>query len=89
MDHLMEGTRAMPQYLTVAEACELARISRSTFYKLLADPSSGLGQVVVRIPGLTRARVPERQFRRWLESLPVAKSAGKSRSSPCLSRAGS
>ncbi|MHC5059163.1 MAG: helix-turn-helix transcriptional regulator [Planctomycetota bacterium] len=79
----------MAEYLTIHEACELARISRSTFYKLLADPASGLDRVVVRIPGLTRARVPERQFRRWLESLPAARPARRSRSSPCFSRVGS
>ena len=78
----------MSEYLTVAEACNLAGISRSTFYKLLADPDAGLGRVAVRIPGLARVRVPERAFRKWLESTPATASR-RSRSVPCLSRTGS
>ena len=78
----------MSEYLTVVEACSLAGISRSTFYKLLADPDTGLGRVAVRIPGMARVRVPERAFREWLESMPAA-GATRSRSSPCLSRTGS
>ena len=69
----------MSEYLTVAEACKLAGIARSTFYKLLADPDSGLGQVAVRIPGLSRVRVPERAFREWLESTPATPAAAKRR----------
>ena len=56
----------MPEYLTVNEACDLARISRTTFYKLL-ETDSGLADVVIRIPGLRSMRVPERRFRAWLE----------------------
>ena len=70
----------MSEYLTVAEACKLAGIARSTFYKLLADPESGLGQVAIRIPGLLRVRVPEKAFREWLESTPATAAPAKRRS---------
>jgi len=62
----------MAEYLTVMQACGIAGISRSTFYKLLADPDSRLGEVAIRIPGLARVRVPERAFREWLESAPAS-----------------
>lgn len=58
-------------YLTVTQACELAAIGRTTFYKLLDDPESGLAAVAVRIPGLGHIRIPRRRFRQWLESAPV------------------
>lgn len=66
----------MSDYLTVDEACELARISRTTFYKLLDDERSGLARTVIRIPGLARLRVPERRFREWLEGRPAKPRAG-------------
>ena len=54
-------------YLTVQQACELAAISRSTFYRLLSEPKSGLPQIVVRIPIVNRIRVPRQRFCEWLE----------------------
>ncbi len=75
----------MPEYLTVNEACDLARISRTTFYKLLDDADSGLAAITVRIPGLARLRIPEPAFREWLESLPVKEKTGKARLRPCVS----
>jgi excisionase family DNA binding protein len=55
-------------YLTVGAACELAAISRSTFYRLLDNPETGLGEVAIRIPGLNRIRLPRSRFCEWLES---------------------
>ncbi len=69
------------EYLTVAEACEVAVISRSTFYTLL-DPDSGLAQIVIRIPGLRSMRVPERRFRAWLEGGRF-RARRKRRETPC------
>jgi excisionase family DNA binding protein len=58
-------------YLTVTQACALAAIGRTTFYKLLDDPESGLAAVTVRIPGLGHIRIPQRRFRQWIESAPL------------------
>jgi hypothetical protein len=58
-------------YLTIDQACALAAISRTSFYKLLDDPGSGLAEVAVRIPGLHRIRVLRRKFCQWLESCPA------------------
>ena len=71
----------MSEYLTVRKACEIAAISRSTFYKLL-ETDSGLAQIVIRIPGLRSMRVPERRFRAWLESGRV-RVRRKPRETPC------
>ena len=63
------GERATaPLYLTIAEACELANISRSTFYRLLGYPESGLAGTIIRIPGIQRIRVHKSKFIKWLES---------------------
>jgi excisionase family DNA binding protein len=78
----------MPEYLTVSEACDLARISRTTFYKLLANADSGLAAITIRIPGLARLRIPEQALREWLDSSPVKKKAGKARLRPCVSPKG-
>lgn len=54
-------------YRTIAETCARFSIGRSTFYRMLADPASGLSDVVVRVPPVTgRLRVPERAFEEWL-----------------------
>ena len=58
------------RYLTVAQACALAAISRSTFYRLLEDSQSGLAEVAIRIPGIRRIRIPSDRFVQWLESAP-------------------
>ena len=54
-------------YLNVQQACRLLQVGRSTFYRILADPSSGLADVALRIPVVGRMRFPERKLRRWLE----------------------
>lgn len=74
--------RVADGYLTVNQACELAAISRSTFYRLLDDPDSGLAEVALRIPGLSRIRVPCQRFREWLESGRI-RTRKKSRITPC------
>lgn len=56
------------QFLTVNEVCERYGFSRSTFYRMLADPQSGLRSVVLRIPPpWGRIRVPEDEFEAWLK----------------------
>ena len=76
----------MPEYLTVSEACDLARISRSTFYKLLADPDSELATIAIRIPGIARLRIPEQAFREWMTGTPTRKKkARKAQLQPCIS----
>ncbi|MCW8137707.1 MAG: helix-turn-helix domain-containing protein [Planctomycetota bacterium] len=59
-----EGPR---EYLSINEVCARYAISRSTFYRMLADPRSGLRGVVVRIPpprGRIRVSLPA--FEAWL-----------------------
>lgn len=54
-------------YLTVAQTCERFEISRATFDRTLRDPSSGLSEVIVRLPPVTgRVKVPLRAFEAWL-----------------------
>tara|TARA_B100000965_G_C19361680_1_gene656279 strand:- start:253 stop:450 length:198 start_codon:yes stop_codon:yes gene_type:complete len=56
------------QFLTINQVCKRYGISRSTFYRMLADPQSGLRGVVVRIPPPTgRVRVPVAAFEAWLK----------------------
>lgn len=63
--------------LTVREACEMASISRSTFYRLLDSTDSGLAGIAVRIPGMDRIRLPREAFMAWLCSRPVSSAASK------------
>ncbi len=72
---------SLPVYLTVKQACKVAGIGRTTFYKLLDDPRSGLAELVLRVPGLGHIRIPEREFRRWLESSRT-KRAGRKTKNP-------
>ncbi|MCO5164878.1 MAG: helix-turn-helix domain-containing protein [Planctomycetes bacterium] len=54
-------------YLSINNVCRRFAISRSTFYRLLADPDTGLEELVVRIPPRTgRLRVPAHAFEEWL-----------------------
>ena len=53
-------------YVSVNEACERFGFSRRSFYRWLADPETGLYDVVVRIPPVTgRIRVPLLALERW------------------------
>jgi excisionase family DNA binding protein len=65
----------------VKQACKVAGIGRTTFYKLLDDARSGLAELVLRVPGLGHIRIPEREFRRWLESSGT-KRAGRKTKNP-------
>ena len=57
-------------YLTVNEACARFGFSRRSFYRWLADPETGLCEVVVRIPPRTgRIRVPLLALERWFRSV--------------------
>ena len=54
-------------YVSVNDACKRFGVSRRSFYRWLADPETGLANVVVRIPpGTGRIRVPVRRFEQWL-----------------------
>jgi predicted DNA-binding transcriptional regulator AlpA len=54
-------------YLSINQACQAFSFSRSTFYRMLDDPRSGLREIVVRIPPETgRIRVPQAAFEAWL-----------------------
>jgi len=54
-------------YASVAEICRQYRFSRMTFYRMLNDPQSGLGEIVVRVPPVTGVvRVPRLAFDEWL-----------------------
>ncbi len=56
------------QSLTVSQACEIAAISRTSFYRLLDDPDAGLAEIALRIPGMRCIRVPREAFLQWLQS---------------------
>lgn len=54
-------------FRTIRDTCARFDIGKSTFYRMLADPDSGLAEVVRRVPPVTgRIRVPERAFEEWL-----------------------
>jgi hypothetical protein len=54
-------------FLSINQACEAFSFSRSTFYRMLDDPSSGLKEIVVRIPPVRgRIKVPRAAFESWL-----------------------
>ncbi len=54
-------------YVAVNEVCQRFGISRRSFYRWLADPNTGLIDVVVRIPpGTGRIRVPLKRFEQWI-----------------------
>ncbi len=57
--------------LTVSQACEIAAISRTSFYRLLDDPDAGLAEIALRIPGMRCIRVPREAFLQWLQSRPL------------------
>ena len=75
------GRQPLPAYLTVRQACEVAGIGRTTFYRLLANPRSGLANIVVRLPVIGHMRIPEREFREWLER-PRTKRAARKMKNP-------
>lgn len=63
----MSGSANPDRFRTVQQTCERFAMGKSTFYRMLADPDSGLADVVVRVPPVTgRLRVPERAFEAWL-----------------------
>jgi len=55
------------RYLSINDACQAFSFSRSTFYRMLDDPRSGLQEIVIRIPPVTgRIKVPHAAFEAWL-----------------------
>lgn len=64
-----EKVEASPDktYLSVQEACELAGISRSSFYRLLDAKDTGLHLIAHRIPGMQKLRIRREEFCAWLE----------------------
>ena len=65
--HAPGAPAEMPYFLTVDEACALARIGRSTFYRALKNEDAGLDEVVIKIPGIRGVRLPRDRFMQWLE----------------------
>lgn len=53
-----QNDRKRRGWLTINETCKEIGISRSTFYRWLDDPESGLEQIVGRTPLSERVRVP-------------------------------
>jgi hypothetical protein len=59
------------RYVSVNEACAQFSISRATFYRMLDAPSSGLREIVIRVPPVTgHLRIPLNRFERWLQARP-------------------
>jgi hypothetical protein len=59
------------RYVSVNEACAQFSISRASFYRMLGAPSSGLREIVIRVPPVTgRLRIPLNGFERWLQAKP-------------------
>lgn len=55
-------------YLTVREACEVFKISRSKFYRDLDNRETGLHAVIIRIPPPDGPiRVPRQAFHDWAQ----------------------
>lgn len=62
-----EASPVPDTYVSINEVCRQFGFSRQTFYRMLADPDGGLGELVLRIPPRTgRIRVPVRRFEAWL-----------------------
>ncbi len=62
-----DPVESVDRYLSINKACEAFSFSRSTFYRMLDDPDSGLRELVVRIPPETgRIKVPQAAFEAWL-----------------------
>ncbi len=55
----------------MTQACEIAAISRSSFYRLLDDADAGLADIALRIPGMRCIRIPRHEFLQWLRSRPL------------------
>ena len=56
------------RFLKVKEICVYLGISKSTFYKLVNDEASGLGEIVVRLPGVDGLRARLGRLKKWGES---------------------
>jgi hypothetical protein len=56
------------KFLSINDVCDLYGVSRSTLYRMLRNPKSGLRDLVVRVPpGTGRIRIPARGFLELLE----------------------
>lgn len=58
---------AEDRFMKVREICDYLGISKSTFYKLVNDDESGLGDIAVRLPGVEGWRARLSRLRRWAE----------------------
>ena len=72
----------MSERLTVQQTCDRYQIGRSTFYRYLGDPESGLEGVVLRVGPRGRIRVPVEAFEAWLSSCQRARATRKGRRRP-------
>ena len=67
MGQNQQRTADVDEYLSIKQCCQIAGISRSTFYNLLGDSRSGLSRVVFRMHGIGRYRARKDKYRAWLE----------------------
>ena len=55
------------RFLKMKGICHYLGISKSTFYRLLSDDTSGLGEIVVRLPCVDGPRALESRLKEWAE----------------------
>ena len=72
LDALLAAQGAQPtagkSYLTLKETAERYSVSRSTLARMMADPSTGFADIVVRVPPVTgQVRLPVMAFEKLLE----------------------
>lgn len=74
LEEQIASTRpALPRCITVTQACREFSMSRSVFERDLADPSTGLRDVVIQRGPKCKIRVPMDAFAAWLRDRAVAK----------------
>ena len=56
------------RFLKTKGICRYLGISKSTFYRLLGDESSGLSDIIVCLPGVDGPRALQSRLREWAES---------------------
>lgn len=57
----------LPRVLSVDQASRELGVSRSTFYALVADESTGLADALVHLPGVSGTRVDRDRLMKWID----------------------